>query len=114
MKVIDLLNKIAKGEEIPSKVIWRGVEFKHIIEEDYEDYINDIDCSLFRHDDDIYKVTNMLNDEVKIIEDNEDLELIPDDELHIIRDYSTNWNCRVLKDKINEIIKDINEIRKNG
>lgn len=61
--------------------------------------------------EELYK-KGLVEEEKWTIEDNDDLELLPEDELHIIRDYSTNWNFRVLKDKINELVKEINEIRK--
>lgn len=70
MKVIDLLYKIANGEEVPKIIKYHNIIFFY--EEDYVDYINYNGCSLFEHYGDkneIYKVTNMLNDEVEILED---------------------------------------------
>ena len=57
-----------------------------------------------------------------VIEDNDDLELLPEDELYPILDSKVginknkriDFNFRVLKDKINELVEEINEIRKNG
>ena len=72
MKVIDLLNKIANGEKVPKKIKWKGVIFDYVEEENYEDYINSNCFSLFEHlgdKNEVYKVTNMLNDEVEIIEE---------------------------------------------
>ena len=68
MKIIDLLNKIANGEEIPKKIKYDGIEYKitKIMLEDnkyWENYINeDMEC-LFPIN------TNYLNDEVEIIEE---------------------------------------------
>lgn len=109
MKVIDLLNKIANGD-IPKKIKYKDLEYRACGNgiSGFTDYANDDDRYCFS----AHIGVKTLNDEVEIIEDNDDLELIPDDELHIVKDYSTNWNCRVLKDKINELVKEINEIRK--
>ena len=52
-------------------------------------------------------------------EDNDDLELIPDDELYNLTGFGEkknkklNYNFRVLKDKINELVKEINEKRRD-
>ena len=60
MKVIDLLNKIAKGEEVPKKINWHDDEWEYSNGEsknyftDYEDLFTAIDGS-------------NLNDEVEII-----------------------------------------------
>ena len=65
MKVIDLLNKIAKGEEVPKKIKWNddvwiyscGPSKSYYT--DYEDLFSVIDGS-------------NLNDEIEIIEENEE------------------------------------------
>ena len=115
MKVIDLLNKIANGEEVPKKIKYAGMEYEfngydtasknYKCEYEggfYSDLFSDIDGAC-------------LNNEVGVIEDNDDLELLPEDELYEIDgEENINWNFRVLKDKINELVKEINEIRKNG
>ena len=72
MKIIDLLNKIANGEEVPKKIKYKGI----VREFDYEDkdYIgkNTYDYYLFH---DILaagtgdKMVTGINDEVEIIED---------------------------------------------
>lgn len=111
MKVIDLLNKIAKGEELPKKIKYENIDYS---------WCNQ--CKIYERIEDgsidLYGDLDNLNDEVEIIEDNDDLELIPDDELYELTGFGEkknnklNYNFRVLKDKINEIIKDINDIRK--
>ena len=56
MKVIDLLNKIANGEEVPKKI--KLEEFECSFEEDeYRDFVN----GLYLYD--------RLNDEIEIIEE---------------------------------------------
>ena len=109
MKVIDLLNKIANEEELPKKIKYcYQIYSVGAVGEDYYNYENN--CWFFRDKFD----TSIINDEVEIIEDNEDLELIPEDELYEIDgEEIINWNFRVLKDKINELVKEINEIRRD-
>lgn len=111
MKVIDLLNKIANGD-IPKNIRFNDMFMTY--DEKKQNYFskfgNEIDWK--------YTVMEYINDEIEIIEDNDDLELIPDDELYLgcdILHYDSecmDYNFRVLKDKINELAKDINEIRK--
>ena len=72
MKIIDLLNKIANGEEVPKKIIYKDI----VREFDYED--KDYTC---KGDKDYYlfhdtlaegtgdKMVTGLNDEIEIIED---------------------------------------------
>ena len=66
MKIIDLLNKIANGEEVPKKVKYAGV----IFENKDGDLLNDINCSLFEHrGNECEKLLPTLNDEVEILEE---------------------------------------------
>jgi len=66
MKVIDLLNKIANGEEVPKKVKYKNFYWEYREEEkDYKDNEGDyvFGCSN-------YDITEMLNTEVEILEEN--------------------------------------------
>ena len=86
MKVIDLLNKIENGEELKFKIKY-------------------IDKS-------------WLNEEVEIleVEEDKDIPLIPDDELYIFKGDSRelNYNFKVLAEKINQVVKEFNEYRKDN
>lgn len=62
MKIIDILNKIANGDEVPKKIFYRGGTY-HYIEED-KDYYNTHAYGLF----DSYVIPDILNDEVTILE----------------------------------------------
>ena len=68
MKVIDLLNKIANKEEVPEKIKYKGNIYKleHSVSHLYN-YI-DIDNNGDYLEDDWY-LTNILNDEIEIVED---------------------------------------------
>ena len=75
IKVIDLLNKIANGEEVPKKVsINAGIHGVDIwvYDEHYEDYKNGTNIYLL----DSGMTTNHLNDEVEIIEEDKKIEKI--------------------------------------
>ena len=122
MKVIDLLNKIVKGEEVPKKIRW-GVNTL-IYDKEIKDYRFDDRDELYT--DRFISVwgggtTNcFLNDKVEIIEEEQDIE-----ELNFKleeKQYVATENGNILElssfinefnDKINELIKAVNEL-KNG
>lgn len=106
IKIIDLLNKIANGEEVPKKIKYYDNVFRKC--DIGDDYFNDAsyDC-LFK---DIFD-TSIINDEVKILEDEEDkdIPLIPDDELYITANSRQDYNFKVLQEKINQIVEGLNK-----
>lgn len=112
IKIIDLLCLISNGEEVPEKIKYYDNIFRKC--DIGDDYFNDASYDwLFK---DIFD-TSMLNDKVEILDDEEDkdIPLIPDDELK--DDYTqTNldFNFRVLKEKINQVVKEFNEYRKEN
>ena len=105
MRVIDLLNKIANGEEVPIHFICNGHSYtivkypvygKEII--NYEDEENDY---LFGSE---YELGLILNNKIEIIEEDKEIEKI------------TKRINKVLKReiiyKLNELIKEVNELKK--
>lgn len=64
MKIIDLLNKIANGEEVPKKIAYTNKTY--LFEGEISNYVNEYSKYDFLIGEDI---TAMLNDEVKIIEE---------------------------------------------
>ena len=67
IKVIDLLNKIAKGEEVPEKIRYNAIVYQKDNDGDIDFYIgNNHNGTLF-----LEKLgdTNELNDEIEIIEE---------------------------------------------
>lgn len=95
IKVIDLLNKIAKGEEVPKKIKCFSGE-----------YIFCDMCKCYENEfsQDLVIRWNKLNDEVEILEDNtEEIEELPD----------YNYSIKENRDKINEIIRYIKRKDKN-
>lgn len=99
IKVIDLLNMISKGEEVPNKIKIKQWEYN---EED-----EDLEYELF---DRLYNEDFELNDEVEEIEEDKKIEKIPNTYLDKEM-YSKYWDIdtKILQEKINEIIDKINE-----
>lgn len=72
MKIIDLLNKIANGEEVPKKVKYRKCIFEY--DEKYKDYFAKNGTPITFDSDGIFRnifadYSNFLNNEVEIIEE---------------------------------------------
>ena len=79
IKIIDLLNKIAKGEEVPKKIKCDGViynyEFKHTIIGSYEYRSQNGNCLMNNMAGYLY-LTDILNYEVEIIEEDKDIDVL--------------------------------------
>ena len=101
MKVIDLLNKIANGEEVPKKIkkTW-------VYEWTYDELRNDF-CYITtegeRFDSD-WLIINMLDSEVEIIEEDKKIKKIG-----LINPCESEADA-ILHKKIDEIIDKINEM----
>lgn len=118
MKLIDLLNRIANGEEVPNqvKIIKTGVIFQY-----HENSINYYDIDSYNNalfDDDIGLY---INDEVEIIEEDKPIEElkteIVDTERKLKGISGTKYSIRVvdniLINKINELVKEVNKLKEN-
>ena len=113
MKVIDLLNKIANGEEVPKKIKKNWV-YEWSFDEVRDDfsYITKEGC---RFDSD-WLVLDMLDDEVEIIEEDKKMEKLvigKDDVAWCEGNMKTDEEMvdivLEIKDKINKIIDKLNE-----
>ena len=94
MKTIDLLNKIANGEEVPKRIRYINSIWEY--NEETKDYIHD-DLWL------IYSMNSIgLTLEVEVIEDNKKIEKLNKKHFH--------KKQRQLANKINEIIDKLNEV----
>ena len=118
IKIIDLLCLISNGEELPKKIKYGATEYEfsgydtasknYRCEYEggfYSDLFSDIDGSC-------------LNDEAEILDDEEDkdIPLIPDDELIILKQEKAidmqkaiDYNFKVLKEKINQVVEELNK-----
>ena len=117
IRIIELLNKIANGEELPQKIlikdiVWYLVKdsdenftYSQTQDNDWQKYI-DYKMALTRN---LNEEVLILDDEVEILEDNtEEIE-----ELKPVKDgisYRYEWS--EIPNKINELVKAINSIRK--
>lgn len=125
MKVIDLLNKIANGEEVPKKIKYNNDIYMHI--DNYCYYCDETNLIL---SDRIFAEYSRLNDEVEIIEDkpfSEKVEKIYNEHIDYIYSKSEEdkkiekvdvnhlqtvkkWKrAKILGNKINEIIDYLEE-----
>ena len=113
IKIIDLLNKIANGEEVPKKIRFDNTNWNRICDEKNVYYVNDTDDDLF-----IYffrkNLTFTLNDKVEIIEEEKEIEKC--DVLKHCVDFTKNENILLdnqlgLQKKINELIDVVNELK---
>ena len=106
MKVIDLLNKIAKGEEVPKHILFRNYDY-FFEDNEYRDFVDH--CLDYEY----------LNDEVEIIEEEKEIKKI-DMMYPISNEFNSeigglvsiyNNNLGELKRKIDELIDAVNELR---
>jgi len=124
MKVIDLLNKIANGEEVPKKIEYRNDIY--ILTDNYCYYCKETNLIL---SDRLYAEQSRLNDEVEILEEEkkipEKLETYKDKNNEIFLDDlcykympihkdSLSFNEQVIVDKLNEIIDYLHYLKSKG
>ena len=107
IRVIDLLNKIANGEEVPYKVKYNGIIFTYNSSNKqglkYVD-LNKENEVFYRY---LTGVVNKLTDEVEIIEEQEkiDIQSIEDIKDVFIENSSCGEDVKYLARKYNEILK---------
>ena len=111
IKIIDLLNKIANGEEVPKTIRWYD-EFYN----DYDEISNDYKVFVYE------KLKNNvwdLNDEVEIIEEPKKIEKWGEgalEEMEKCTDYTLEdlqKYIRILAETQNELIDEINNLKDN-
>lgn len=93
MKIIDLLNKIANNEEVPKKICYE----EYIWTWNGETYDNREQCLFEDYIDKKYVITDVLNDEIEIIEEKPK-------KIEKLSVKTNNHNVRKVANKINEII----------
>ena len=112
MKVIDLLNKIANGEEVPEKIKFRNNIFRYT---GCSYYCDEMHTTFFN----IYNFS-VLNEKVEIMEENKKLKHIG--KSYNIRKFDDNFNVNAydseemikfiqdIYDKVEDIIDKINKL----
>ena len=112
MKVIELLNKIANGEEVPKKIEYNTLLWNYC--NDVGDY-SDTEWYLFK--DIMTEVDNnveFLNNEVEIIEENKKISKLDLYESNGNGTFVISKNDEKIQNKINEIIDKLNELKENN
>ena len=113
MKVIDLINKVANGEEVPEKIIYEGEiytfrEDLNDYENEYPDFEEGIDKYKYLFEDPYGKdYKEFFNDSVKIIEEDKKIENIG------TIYFNETPTEAILHRKIEEIIDYINKEKNN-
>ncbi len=110
IRVIDLLNKIANREIIPFKLKCGSTIY--YFSEYHQDYVIDLSKDVI--DTNVYFIkdlvgTNELNDEVEVLEEDKEIEELEVEKLLQTKKWKRDkkaWN------KINELIKAVNELKK--
>ena len=113
IKVIDLLNKIANGEEVPEKIKYNGIIYKYcLLNKQGLKYVD-----LNEKEDVFYKyltgTVNNLNDEVEIIEESEQEIDIQDIVMMDLEKYGFDNKDEFAIDltfKINELVRAIKQL----
>ena len=101
IKIIDLLNKIANGEELPNRIKHCGAGYKHIYFDLYKshDYEDTLSGDLLFADRII--IQEHLNDEVEILDEEDEFEDIEEIPIKLVEETSHYE----LKEKLNQLIK---------
>ena len=104
MKIIDILNKMANGQlEDGFKLKYDNDTYKY---NKKEDEIVSIEYGVCLGN--YYKVENILNDEVEVIEEKKEIEELPNE---LINDDWTYYTIKFYK-KINELVRAVNKLNK--
>ncbi len=120
IKIIDLLVKIANGEQVPKKIKYKNKIWEY--NADSDDYKGE-NIWLFEESFEYKKTIEFINDEVEIIEEPKKIkkiEIYEDEDGH----YFLNDRCQkiyircdeidFMVDKFNELIDEINNLKENN
>jgi len=115
IKVIDLLNMISKGEEVPKEIIYNG--YNYFYHTDRKNYYRSVVGSNWIALTTDFSICNILNDEVEILEEEKK---IPEKlDIRQEKNIKNNWKWKVygkehsynistpqkiIADKLNEVI----------
>ena len=108
MKVIDLLNKIAKGEEVPKKIDYNKKVYEY--DKEQSDFCH-FSINYYEYFLDDINTIEQLNDEVEIMKEKE-IEKLELGDISPNGEYLILVKDEKIQDKINELIDEINSIKK--
>lgn len=109
MKIIDLLNKMVNGEEVPLKIIVDGSIYKwDILEHFYarEDKSDLLELST------VFNTPEFLQMEVKVIEDEVDIDNIEEIKWRESEKEHLGYGVLVANEKINELVQAVKQLNK--
>ncbi len=120
MKVIDLLNKIANGEEVPRKFTYKGYLWEYDINNEmWFYYFGEGKNHRF---DRLFYLNMCLNDEIEIIEEDKPIEELlieqdcPSSNYYIRNEFGTKCgltkHSKMIAEKVNEIAREVNKLKK--
>ena len=118
IKIIDLLNKLANGEEVPAKFTYKGFLWEYDIRSKMWFMYYQKNGETLNHRLDKFFFLNLcLNDEVEVVEEDKLIELLDYEEIIYYADNKEietkrEVSKRKIVDKINEIIKKVNKMQK--
>ena len=116
IKVIDLLVKIANGEEVPKKIKYNNKIWEYYV--CANDYKGE-DIWLFEELFEYRRTIEFINDEVEIIEEDKKIEKLDIKQEKNIKN-NWKWKCngynistpqKIMADKLNELIDEINNLK---
>lgn len=109
IKIIDLFNMAVNFEEIPEKIKYQNDDYSwNRFEKDYQKKSGEL---LFGN----MKVIYHLNDEVEILEEEEkEIEELDLGEARPNGEYIISINDKKIQDKINELVREVNNLKKEG
>lgn len=108
ISMIDLFDMVANFEEMPEKIKYRYDDYSwNRFEKDYQKKSGEW---LFRNMKGIYH----LNDRVEIIEEEKEIEELDLREVRPDGTYIISINNKKIQDKINELVREVNKIKKEG
>ena len=108
MKIIDLLNKIASGKEVPKEIVYKSIKYEYV--DKWEQYVVS-DNQLVVVEQPLLETISRanyscLNDEIEIIEEQKKIEKIDFRTLNTQKEKN-----RAMKDTINKLIDEINNLK---
>lgn len=110
MKIIDLLNAIANGKDVPKKIKYRDKIWKY--NSKFQDYMNENDVYLFVNIFEI-EIERALNHEVEIIEEDKKIEYEQIEELTCNEyDFEKKTINLLIKNQM-KLIDEINKLKEN-
>ena len=104
MKIVELINKIANDEEVPGNIKYQGYAWEWT-GDDYKTFKYGEEKFLLSGREYNW-VTEFLNDEVEIIEEEKEIEKLDENNTNVLTNIIEN------RKKINELIDTLNEMRK--